>query len=227
MTHGNTRHGHSRRGAASPTYAAWASMFRRCYLPSQESYHLYGGRGIAVCDRWRTFENFMADMGEKPAGTSLDRIDSDGSYTPENCRWATPSQQAVNRRGTRLIEHNGQRKAAAEWAQLTGIPSSAIRTRIDRLGWDVARALSEPLVPADVSVRKAASMQAAAPVAAYLEALGAGESCAAVAARHGVTPSAVSKALSRIGRSVGEFTQTTEARRARALSRKAPHKKAI
>lgn len=220
MTHGNTKHGHAKRnGRTTATYTTWNSMFSRCYLPSQDSYPLYGGRGITVCERWKSFERFLEDMGEKPAGMSLDRIDPDGNYEPGNCRWATAHDQAVNRKCVRLIEHDGQRRAAAEWAQITGIPSSAIRTRIDRLGWSVARALTEPLVQPDASIRRAHAAQRPAPADAYLDALKAGASCAEVAARHGVTASAVVKALSRRGMSAGDFTQTTEARRARALAR--------
>lgn len=84
----------------SRTYSSWRSMKGRCYRPKNNRYELYGGRGITVCDRWlKSFEAFLQDMGERPEGKTLDRIDSDGSYEPNNCKWSTPSEQNSNRRG--------------------------------------------------------------------------------------------------------------------------------
>jgi hypothetical protein len=90
------KHGHTT-GKFSATYHSWASMIQRCTNPKRFYYHRYGGRGITVCKRWAKFENFLKDMGERPEGTTLDRKNNDGNYTPANCRWATKEQQASNK----------------------------------------------------------------------------------------------------------------------------------
>lgn len=93
------KHGHNPgSGRPSPTYRSWDAMRQRCLNPRDPYYSHYGGRGITACDRWRSFENFLADMGERPHNRTLDRIDNDGSYEPTNCRWATPRQQRANQR---------------------------------------------------------------------------------------------------------------------------------
>lgn len=99
-----TRHGHARHagGKASPTYHSWLAMRARCRLDGRHNSDRYKGKGIVVCDRWSLFENFLEDLGERPPGTSLDRINSDGNYEPANCRWATPREQARNTRHTKL-----------------------------------------------------------------------------------------------------------------------------
>lgn len=111
-THGNTRHGQSRSAAtdkATPTYRSWVSMLARCNNPKASNYARYGGRGIRVCERWHSFEVFLADVGERQPGTTLDRFpDPNGNYEPGNVRWATPKQQAESRRPT------------SEWAERPG-----------------------------------------------------------------------------------------------------------
>lgn len=96
-----TTHGHAARGIISSTYRTWSSMLVRTTNPKHIGWKYYGARGISVCERWLAFANFLADMGERPDGKTLDRIDTDGNYTPDNCRWATRSEQRKNQRRSR------------------------------------------------------------------------------------------------------------------------------
>lgn len=123
----------------------WRSMLNRCLNTESSEYPNYGGRGITVCKRWLTLENFAADMGPRPAGTSLDRIDNEKGYSPDNCRWATWFQQVNNRRGSVTYEHEGQRKSLHEWAERLGISYDALRKRIKYRGYTFEQAISEPV----------------------------------------------------------------------------------
>lgn len=108
LSQAKTTHGHGRKRGegrqGTPTYYIWGSMVQRCTNPKNKDYPQYGGRGITVCERWRDFANFLADMGEKPQGRSIDRIDVNGSYELANCRWATPTEQGRNQRKCKLTD---------------------------------------------------------------------------------------------------------------------------
>lgn len=107
---GNYRHGHAGVGRHSSVYKCWLQMRRRCNDTTAVNYERYGARGIRVCSRWESFPNFLADMGEKPVGKTLDRKDNDGNYTPENCKWSTPSEQSLNRRKRSATTEETKRK---------------------------------------------------------------------------------------------------------------------
>lgn len=138
----HTKHGDS----YTRTWRSWKSMLSRCRTASNSAYADYGGRGITVCDRWLSYENFRADMGERPLGTSLDRINNDGNYEPANCRWATAVEQANNKRGCRYLEYQGQRLTATQWARKAGITPAALLKRIER-GASIEKALSPMRCP--------------------------------------------------------------------------------
>lgn len=134
------QHGYSGRHV----YGVWQAMRQRCENPKAQRYADYGARGIRVCDEWRRFENFLADMGDRPQGYSLDRIDNDGPYSKENCRWTISKVQNNNKRDSRVIEFRGEKRTLAEWADHLGLEWSSLRGRIDRYGWDLERALTTP-----------------------------------------------------------------------------------
>lgn len=123
------------------SHRQWTSMRQRCENPNNPSYPRYGGRGIAVCDRWQEFANFYADMGDRPSGKSIDRIDQNGPYSPENCRWASTKDQARNMRSNRMLSMGGETYCIAEWSERTGIATRKISQRLSR-GWPVERALA-------------------------------------------------------------------------------------
>ena len=130
-------------GKHTPTYICWGHISQRCINPKMKDFHKYGGRGITVCERWQKFENFLADMGERPGPEySIDRIDNNGNYEPGNCRWATKMEQAKNTRQNRWLEYGGVRLHFADWARRLHINQSSLHRRIK--AWGVERALAAP-----------------------------------------------------------------------------------
>lgn len=130
--HGGRSH-HS--GITEPVYYVWQQMLRRCYTVSNKAFHNYGGRGITVCDRWRDdFAAFRDDMGPRPDGFTIERIDNNGNYEPGNCRWIPHAAQARNRRNNVVITAHGESKLLTTWAAETGLNRETISGRLDR-GW--------------------------------------------------------------------------------------------
>jgi len=118
-------------GKATPGYTSWNSMLTRCYNPNHVAYHRYGGRGIQVCQRWRdSFLNFYHDMGEKPDGKTLERIDCNADYSPENCKWATKKEQSNNTCTNRFVLYQGVYGTIAQVADKLGINYNTLYSRI-------------------------------------------------------------------------------------------------
>lgn len=130
----------------TPEYKTWSSMIQRCTNSSASAWPNYGGRGIGICISWReSFEEFYADMGPRPKGTTLGRIDNEGDYEPGNCRWETFKEQASNRRSSRLITYNDETKTLQQWADWAGLSIHTLSKRLGKYGWDFDRAITAPL----------------------------------------------------------------------------------
>lgn len=149
MTHGGTPKGNWER-----LYGIYAGIKSRCYNPHRHNYSRYGGRGIKVCDEWlgvNGYANFRAwayscgyDDTAPKGECTLDRIDNDGDYCPENCKWSTNKEQANNRRSSRKLTYNGETHTLAQWGEITGIKADTIQSRIDYHGWNTEEALTIP-----------------------------------------------------------------------------------
>ena len=125
-------------------YSVWQNMISRCTNSNTNCFYRYGGRGITVCDEWRDFEKFYADMGDSPHGMTLDRIDNNGPYSKENCRWSTLGDQARNTRRTKLVEYNGKKQCLKDWASEVGISYNTLRKRFVLYNWPFEKALTTP-----------------------------------------------------------------------------------
>ena len=128
-------------GYGTPAYKSWQAMKARCSNPKHPRYHTHGGRGIKICPQWiESFAAFLADMGPRPPGTSLERKDNDRGYEPGNCKWATPIEQASNTRSAKLVTFNGVTDTQAGWARRAGISPATLCKRLTR-GWSFEKAV--------------------------------------------------------------------------------------
>ena len=126
----------------TPTYRSWVSMWARCTNPARKAWVDYGLRGIKVCNEWKSFERFVADMGIRPDGKTLERKDNKGNYEPSNCYWADRFEQAWNRRSTIWIEHEGKRLPRSVWAKELGVSDSVLTRRLAK--YPLKEALTRP-----------------------------------------------------------------------------------
>lgn len=127
------------------THQSWADMRNRCNNPNNHAYTRYGGRGIKCDPRWEHYRDFVADMGLKPDGKTLERVDNNRGYSPENCVWASYREQGRNTRVNRLLTHDGVTLTAVEWSERLGINFTTLRNRLNAYGWSVEKALTTPV----------------------------------------------------------------------------------
>lgn len=136
LTHGMTK---------TKAYLAWRNLKSRCENIHDIRYGMYGGRGIAVCNEWRSFEGFYQDMGDAPEGMSIDRINNDGPYCKENCQWATNEEQCNNKSTNHVISFNGETRTMTQWARKIGIMPDTLERRINKLRMPIEKALTMPV----------------------------------------------------------------------------------
>lgn len=148
------KHGHAGRAGFSPTYYSWASMISRCTNKNTQHWPHYGGRGVEVCRRWHDFQIFLLDMGRRPPGTSLDRIDNDGNYEPGNCRWADAVTQARNSKQVVWVKIDGVNKRLVEWCEQLGLSINTVRDRVKHYGMSYQQAITTPLRDRAESARR-------------------------------------------------------------------------
>ena len=129
----------------TPTYVSWCNMRQRCTNPNHKSYQRYGAKGVEICERWKVFDNFLADMGPRPVGCTLERDNNARGYEPGNCSWQTPKTQARNRSSTRFLELEGRRMCLQDWARETGISEGCLTRRLNTYRWPVEKALTTPV----------------------------------------------------------------------------------
>lgn len=138
------RHGHcGRMTGQSSEYMTWSAMIQRCTNPHNKAYHDYGDRNITVCNRWKQFENFISDVGPRPRGFTLERVNNDLGYSKENCKWVPRVVNNNNKRNNILITHNEITQTAAQWSRKSAVTYRTFMKRLER-GWSLIDALSKP-----------------------------------------------------------------------------------
>ena len=141
VTSRSTKHGCAPRRNQTSTYRCWGGIIKRCTNPRDKRFEHYGGRGITVCDRWRDFRNFLADMGERPSGYSIERIDVNGHYEPSNCKWIPMIEQCRNTKRVIHITIGDETRLLADWARHFGIDYRLVSARLKR-GWSIGDAFT-------------------------------------------------------------------------------------
>lgn len=139
---------HKRHGkSGTKEYRSWGAMKERCYSKNHSQYYLYGKRGISVCDQWiNDFETFLRDMGEKPTPAhTIDRIDVNGNYCPENCKWSTPKEQSLNKRTNKIYTFLGMTMTVKEWCDYSGISRTTLYTRLITMKMDFYDSIKMPM----------------------------------------------------------------------------------
>lgn len=137
------RHGHCKRSGQSSEYMTWCQMIQRCKNPKNRAFHDYGMRGIKVCERWMDFSNFLADMGPRPPGLTLERVDNQKGYSPDNCTWSSRSKNNNNKRNNIVLTMDGVSATAAQWSKMGKVPYRAFVKRLRR-GWTLKKAIETP-----------------------------------------------------------------------------------
>lgn len=146
VTEVTARRNHKHGGSRSTEHLVWCNMRRRCNDPTTLNYHLYGGRGITVCDRWQDFAAFLADMGSRPSPKhSIDRKDNNRGYSPENCVWQTRAHQNRNTRQNHYLTFQGRTQTITDWARQLGLRHTTLCQRINQYGWSIEKALTTPV----------------------------------------------------------------------------------
>ena len=138
-------HGCAKMGQETQEYSTWKQIKKRCYNKNDHNYHLYGGRGITMCERWlKSFPNFLADMGPRPTGLTIERIDNSKGYSKENCKWATMQEQNWNKRDIKMITFQGETKPTKVWERELGFSSGGLRYRLKK-GMSMKDAVATPI----------------------------------------------------------------------------------